>query len=104
MSQDMLKGGKKDCSRRRFLGSGPRPDKKVARKLQEEARLAVWQEKTAAQQLQALDLRLGDGVGAKKQRARLQALIEAKAQEKAAAKEETPKEKKTKKEKMHAAG
>lgn len=82
MSQDMLKGGKKDNSRRKYQGGGRRPDKRAARKLQEEVRLEVWNEKTPLQKLQALDLRLGDGVGAKRQRAKLLALTQAQIAEK----------------------
>lgn len=87
MSKDpLLKSNKKDNSRRRFRGKGPRPDNKpvnsetIRKELEE--RLANWRAKTPEEQLAALDVRLGKGVGAKRQRARLEALITASREEK----------------------
>lgn len=54
---------------------GPRPDKAVARREIEAERLEWWRSLTPAKQLAELDRRLGKGVGAQRQRARLQALL-----------------------------
>ena len=61
---------------RKFPGvKGPRPDKAVARRELEAERLEWWRSLTPAKQLSELDRRLGKGVGAQRQRARLQSLL-----------------------------
>lgn len=65
----------KDNSKRRFDGGGPRPDNNEIKANEATERQAAWSKLTPAQQLEALDRRLGKGVGAAKQRVRLQALI-----------------------------
>lgn len=56
---------------RKFKGGGPRPDLNETKRREAEERQADWEEKSPKQQLEALDRRLGKGVGARKQRARL---------------------------------
>jgi hypothetical protein len=63
-----------------------RHDRKERRRLEVEERLEYWQGLTPAEQLVQLDRRLGEGVGAVKQRTRLNAAIEAAKAKKAAAK------------------
>lgn len=65
----------KDNSRRRYVGSGPRPDNNEIKASEANERNAAWAKLSPAQQLEALDRRLGKGIGAQKQRARLQGLI-----------------------------
>ena len=57
-----------------------RPDKKAARIAVAEANVANWRALTPEQQLADLDLRLGKGVGATKQRARIARLLAAHAE------------------------
>ena len=66
----------KDNSKRRYDGGGPRPDNNEINASEANERNAAWAQLSPAQQLKALDERLGKGVGAKKQRARLQNLID----------------------------
>ncbi len=54
---------------------GFRPEFKTLRREYAEALIAEWQEMPPQQQLDALDRRLGPGVGAVKQRARIAKLI-----------------------------
>lgn len=62
---------------RRYPGAkGPRPDGYEQRVIDAQARMEAWQSLSPKQQLRELDRRLGKDVGAKKQRARLQRLIE----------------------------
>lgn len=61
--------------------SNKRLDKQGVRRIEAEGRAEVWNGLTPAQQLATLDRRLGKGLGAKKQRARI-----AKAAEKAVVK------------------
>ncbi len=68
--------------------------KKLLRE-QAEAQKAAWDQLTTMQKIEALDARLGPNVGAKKQRAKLKALLE----KEHAAKEAKKKEAKAKKEK-----
>jgi len=68
--------------------------KKLLRE-QAEAQKAAWDQLTTMQKIEELDRRLGPNVGAKKQRARLKALLE----KEHAAKEAKKKEAKAKKEK-----
>lgn len=61
---------------RKYPGvSGRRPDKVVARREIEAERLEWWRSLTPARQLAELDRRLGKGVGATRQRARLESLL-----------------------------
>jgi len=63
---------------RKFSGGGPRPDH-ASYKLKEcIERQEAWSKLSHQQQLVRLDARLGAGVGAVKQRARIAAAIEAK--------------------------
>ena len=82
-----VKSGKKDNSKRRYPGVGGRrhnPVGKAARlksqedpkRSEEQVRQDAWTKLGPKGQLAALDGRLGKGVGAKKQRARLQNLID----------------------------
>lgn len=62
---------------RQFPGvKGPRPDRAEQRREDAEERTAYWRELTPGQRLASLDQRLGKDRGAKKQRARLQRLME----------------------------
>ena len=75
--QNAIKGHKLNNARK-FPGiSGCRPDKKSERIAVAEENLKRWQSLTPQQQLEELDRRLGKDVGAKKQRARIKASIEA---------------------------
>jgi hypothetical protein len=74
---DILKSGKKN-NYRKYKGGGPRPDLTDLKRKEAIERDAAWRSLSAEQQLEQLDVRLGVGVGAKKQRARLLKLIEAK--------------------------
>lgn len=65
----------KDNSKRRYSGSGPRPDNNEIKQSEANERNAAWSKLSPKEQLEALDRRLGKGVGAQKQRARLQGLI-----------------------------
>lgn len=64
-------GGGKDNSKRKFKGGGPRPDQAAAKASEAVDRNAAWAELSPLKQLADLDRRLGKGVGARKQRARL---------------------------------
>lgn len=64
-------GSGKQNKHRRFSGGGPRPDKNVDKRDEATERNAAWAELSPAKQLAELDRRLGRGVGAVKQRARL---------------------------------
>jgi hypothetical protein len=46
-------------------------ERRAGRRAEHEARVAKWQELSPAEQLALLDHRLGEGVGAKRQRERL---------------------------------
>lgn len=67
---------KKINSDRRFSGGGRRPDLKEAKRREATERLEYWSKLGPKQQLEALDRHLGVNVGARKQRARLQRLID----------------------------
>jgi hypothetical protein len=60
---------------RRFSGGGPRPDNNEIKQREAKERAEAWSSLTPQQQLAALDRRPGES---KRQRARLQALIEKK--------------------------
>lgn len=59
-----------------------------------EKRNAIWAQLSPKEQLETIDRRLGEGVGAKKQRARLQKRLAPQAQEKLQDKRESSKTKK----------
>lgn len=65
--------GRKDNSNRKFTGSGPRPDLKEFKRDEAEIRVMAWQRLTPKEQLAVLDRRLGPGVGATKERAKIAA-------------------------------
>jgi hypothetical protein len=67
----MALGGGKDNSKRKFKGGGPRPDQSAAKRSEAAERNEAWSVLTAQKQLSELDRRLGKGIGARKQRARL---------------------------------
>lgn len=73
----------KDNSRRRFAGGGPRPDNNEIKREEAKQRQEAWDKLYPKDKLEALDRRLGKGVGAKKQRARIQAQIDRKTDPKA---------------------
>ncbi len=60
---------------RRFKGGGPRPDHNDYKKSEAKERDEAWRKLTPAEQLVALDRRLGAGKGATKQRARILAQV-----------------------------
>jgi hypothetical protein len=66
----------KDNSRRKYTGGGRRPDKRAQRQAEAIRRNATWARMIAIEQLQALDLRFGEGAGATKQRIRLTAQLQ----------------------------
>jgi len=72
----MLARDKKDCSRRKSTGGGRRPDLRNIRREEASARQASWSLLSAEKQLAELDRRLGKGIGAVKQRARLAVRVE----------------------------
>jgi hypothetical protein len=63
-------GGKQNKARK-FTGGGPRPDQNSAKRAEAVERNEAWAGLPAQKQLAELDRRLGKGVGARKQRARL---------------------------------
>ncbi len=70
--------GSKGGKRRMFMGvEGRRPDNKRIRQKDAEARNAAWAALSAEDQLKVLDARLGNGMGAAKQRKRLQSKLAA---------------------------
>jgi|SRR5581483_8562757 len=76
---ESTKSGKKDNSKRRYPGVGGRrhnPANIELRRKEAKERQGVWSALSPKAQLAALDSRLGKGVGAKAQRARLQDLID----------------------------
>jgi hypothetical protein len=67
----MALGSGKQNKARRYKGGGPRPDRKEDRRTAAHDRNDAWAELSPAKQLAELDRRLGKGVGARRQRARL---------------------------------
>jgi hypothetical protein len=63
---------------RKFEGPGPRPDGLGPRKQDAQARQVYWDNLTRHEKIAALDTRLGVGLGAKKQRAKLAKPLEGK--------------------------
>jgi len=74
---NVIKANKKDNSRRRFSGGGPRPDNNERKREEARERNAAWDGLTPRERLAALDLRFGKGVGATRQRARIKAAMAA---------------------------
>jgi hypothetical protein len=71
----VIKGQK--INNRKFPGiKGRRPDRKEQKVYDAEQRQKDWESLTPTQQLKAIDLRLGKNVGATKQRARIQKLVD----------------------------
>jgi hypothetical protein len=64
-------GSGKTNKARRHSGGGPRPDQLATKRSEAVERNAGWSELSPQKQLAELDRRLGKGVGARKQRARL---------------------------------
>lgn len=58
-------------NRRKYSGGGPRPDLTEIKRKESAERQKEWSNLTLRQQLETLDRRLGKGVGAAKQRARI---------------------------------
>jgi hypothetical protein len=71
-------GGKKQNNRRNPGARGRAPHNAKFRKEESLARNEAWQKLSPKEQLALLDTRLGEGVGAKKQRARIAKLMETK--------------------------
>lgn len=63
----------KDNSKRRYDGGGPRPDNNEIKREEAKQRQEAWNKLYPKDKLEALDRRLGKGVGAKKQRDRIHA-------------------------------
>jgi len=76
MAREGILRGKKDNSRRKFTGGGPRPDLNELKREEAEERNAAFARMTGKEQLASLDRRLGPGMGAQKQRAKIQAMID----------------------------
>ena len=73
MTDIAFRGRGKDNSHRKFPGErGPRADRAEAKRQEAAARAESWGSLGPGGQLRALDDRLGRGVGAKRQRARLE--------------------------------
>jgi hypothetical protein len=62
---------------RRLIGGGPRPDKLTNKRTEAVARNEDWSALSAKKQLGELDRRLGRGIGAHRQRARLSRAVKA---------------------------
>mgnify|MGYP001594663661 CR=1 FL=1 len=76
--------GKKQ-NKRKFPGiRGPRPDMKEFRKKTADDNVTAWRKLSPVEQISELDKRLGKGVGASKQRARIKSLVEGRKQKKSA--------------------
>lgn len=70
--QGIVKKRGQHARKRMFPGiSGQRPDLHATRVMEAKERQVVWSALTPLEQLATLDRRLGNGVGAKKQRSRL---------------------------------
>jgi hypothetical protein len=73
----MALGSGKQNKARRHSGGGPRPDRAAQRREEATDRNQAWSELSAKKQLAELDRRLGPGIGARRQRARLVKLAKA---------------------------
>jgi hypothetical protein len=71
-----VRTNKKDNSRCQFGGHGPRQDNNQHKRSEAKERQEAWAKLGLKGQLSALDARLGKGLGATKQRARIQRLID----------------------------
>lgn len=71
-----LRTGKKDNTRRKFGGPGPRQDNNQHKRAEAKERAEAWQKLSPVQQLKELDRRFGEGKGAGRQRARILVSIE----------------------------
>jgi hypothetical protein len=67
----MALGSGKQNKTRRWTGGGPRPDLNAAKRSEAVERNEAWAGLSSQKQIAELDRRLGKGVGARKQRARL---------------------------------
>lgn len=78
---ELLRTGKKDNSRRVFPGMGGARHNPVnigVKREEAKARNEAWAKLSPQAQLESLDVRLGKGVGAVKQRAKIQSRIDRK--------------------------
>ena len=66
---------KKMNNERVYSGGGPRPDNRKHRQEEAKERNESWASLSPAAQLKELDRRLGPGMGAKKQRAKIKARV-----------------------------
>lgn len=73
--KETIRANKKRDNIRKFTGGGPRPDNNEHKQREAKERNADWATLSPKQQLEMLDRRLGKGVGAKKQRNRLVAIL-----------------------------
>ena len=82
MTIGIIRGTKKDNSRRLFPGVGGsrhNPTTIKTKRAEAKVRQEAWARLSPQEQLDALDVRLGTGVGATRQRARIIARLKAKA-------------------------
>lgn len=93
MSNEFTKGRIKDNSKRKFSGGGPRPDRNDQKRSEAAERDKAWRRLSPEDQLASLNARLGKDVGATKQRARLQKLIQKEELEMTAPKQKQKREK-----------
>jgi len=96
MSNEFTKGRIKDNSKRKFSGGGPRPDRNDQKRSEAAERDKAWRRLSPADQLASLNARLGKDIGATKQRARLQKLIQKEELETSAASKQKQKREKSK--------
>ena len=68
----------KKTNNRKYSGGSRRPDKTKFRREEAKERQEAWNALSPAQKIARLDAKLGAGVGAEDQRARLQEQLEAK--------------------------
>jgi len=71
-----IKANSKNNSGRKYDGGGPRPDNTEIKRKEALERNEAWAKLSPVQQLKALDSRFGEGKGAARQRARIQAKID----------------------------
>lgn len=67
----------KDNSKRKFKGSGPRPDRADTKRAEAADRKEAYDQLSVKRKLEELDRRLGRNIGARRQRARLAKLARA---------------------------
>jgi hypothetical protein len=73
----MALGSGKQNKSRKHKGGGPRPDLTATKRAEAVERNEAWSGLSASKQLAELDRRLGRGVGARRQRARLARAVRA---------------------------